>query len=798
MHKSKSSLTTPIKEQESKQRLSFSTKVMVPLVSFVRSPLQNLTAKPFRSRTTTLRNLLVLITLFAIISLTIDGLLVSLISQQHSRKNVPEAATYPTMLPVPSTIYPGQISFLHLAHFTPNTQVFLSRDIAQSVRIDTPLPVIRVDAKGSANVRIYIEDSWNVGMHYIQAEDISDHFTASTVLRVIGTWLVPPPHLVVQSLTTPRAITSINMGSAPPQTNTLQSLLLHNAGGSVLSWTGHSDQSWLQFTPTSGVFSNSECIYLAVSRAHLKAGKYTATITIQSNAGEPFHFFVQMQIQTVRSSTGPHLVVSPLVQSLTAIDGNSTPLEQTFSITNGGSHALTWSLNNITPAALLDQNMLFLANTHWLDATPAKGTLAPGATTTVHVVVHSQRLLPSVYGNILQFAGGSYTQPVALSLTVLPRCSLDIDQAALTFTTHTHDMQPSQNVTAHRTTNCAEHMRWGSYTPDNWLTTNSAHGTITSTQMLTIAVSLKPSTLSTGTYTGFIMLFTQHRSQTVVVTLNLLASTSTTPTATIANGTDGTNISPHATVGTDTKSQTKNDQPGRIASQNTEPGSSPSLALSTSSIAFTLTQGQQSPSTQSASIENTGGETFAWLASPIQNSPWISLASTAGTLNAGQTNPLSITVAASNLAVGTYTATTTITATDDDTLPALSSSQTITITVTIVQPCTLSVSPSTITFTSILLQTHSSQQTITIASSGYCPYPLTWTAQTDNNDPWLTLSSTTGNDNGSGSTITAHINANGILLGVYKTQIEVTEVDKNGAALQNNPQTITVTLTVVA
>ena len=796
MHKSKSSLATPIKEQEGKQKLSFTTKIMVPLVSFVRSPLQSLTTKPLRSRTTTLRNLLVLITLFAIISLTIDGLLVSLISQQHTRKNIPEAATYPTMIPVPNTIYPGQISFLHLAHFTPNTQVFLSRDIAQSVRIDTPLPVIRVDANGNANVRIYIEDSWNVGMHYIQAEDISDHFTASTVLRVIGTWLVPPPHLVVQSLTTPHAITSINMGSAPLETNTLQSLLLHNAGGSVLSWTAHSDQSWLQFTPTSGVFSNSERIYLAVSRAHLKAGKYTATITIQSNAGEPLHFFVQMQIQPVRSSTGPHLVVSPLVQSLTAIDGNSTPLEQTFSITNGGSHTLAWSLNNIAPAALLDQNMLFLANTHWLDATPAKGTLAPGATTTVHIVVHSQRLLPSVYGNRLQFASGSYTQPVALSLTVLPRCGLDINQAALTFTIHTHDTQPSQDLTAHRTTNCAEHMRWGSYTPDNWLTTNSAHGTITDTHMLTIAVFLKSSTLPAGTYAGFIMLFTQHRSQTVMVTLNLLASTSTIPTATIANGTDVPHVPPHATAGTDTKSQQKNNQPGRIASQNIEP--SFSLALSTSSIAFTLTQGQQSSSTQAVSIENTGGDAFAWSASTIQNSPWISLASTAGTLNTGQTNPLSITVAASNLAIGTYTATTTITATDDDALPASSSSQTITITVTIVQPCTFSASPNAITFTSTLLQPRSSQQTIAIASSGYCPYPLTWTAHTDDNNPWLTLSSTSGNDNGSGSTITANINANGILLGVYKTQIEVTEVDKNGAALQNNPQTITVTLTVVA
>jgi hypothetical protein len=796
----RTSKPSPIKlqeEQENKQQLSYTTNVMVPLIAFTRSSLHNRKTKIFRFRTTTLRNLLVLLTLFAVISLSIDGFLVSLISQQHSQKSTPEAAAYPTMIPTSSTLYAGQIAFLHLAHFAPNTQVFLSRDLAQSVRTDTSLPFIHIDANGNADVRLYVEDNWNVGIHYIQAEDVSDHFTASTVLHVIGTWLVPPPNLEIQSLNTSHALTAIDMGSGSSNANTLQSLLLRNTGGSVLSWTAHSDQPWLQFTPTSGVFSSSERIYLGIERRHLKAGHYTATLTIQSNAGEPIRFLVHMQVQPLKSNRDQDLIVSPLARSLTAIDGDPTPLAQTFSITNGGKGTLTWSLKTIAPTALLDQNMIFLATTHWLDVTPEKGTLAPGATTLVRVVVHSQHLLPSVYGSVLQFASdanSSFPQSTALSLTVLPRCGLDIDQAVLSFTTQANAMPSSQILTAHRTTSCTENMRWGSYTPDTWFTTNSAHGTISSTYTIHIPVSLQPSALSIGTHTGFIILFTQHRSQTVIVTLNLLAS-SAPPTTPVANPIGGTSTSPAATAGAGRKNQPKNGQPAQTTSQTARP--SLSLALSTSTLTFTLVQGQQFSATQSVSIENMGADTFVWSASTKQNNAWINLDSITGTLEAGQTNPLSITVDASDLPVGTYSASTTITALDS-TMPAASNTQTIAITLTIVPPCTLNVSPSNISFTVLLLQPRTSQQSITLTSSGYCPYPLTWTAQSDNSSPWLTLSTTTGNDNGGGGTITASINASGLLVGIYKTQIEVVEVDKNGDAVQNNPQIITVTLTVVA
>jgi hypothetical protein len=799
MNKSKSLFSLSPEEIKTEQPRSFTTKPMIPLAIFTHLSPHDSKTKSSRPQTSMLRNLLLLITLFTLIGLMIDSLLASLVFHRHPQQQTSTTTIYPTLVSMPSTIYPGQISFLHLTHFAPNTRVFLSRDIAQSVRLDTSQPIIHVDARGNANVRLYIEDSWNVGMHYIQAEDINDHFTATTVLRIVGTWLIPPPHLKIQSPNTRHTITSIDMGTSPEGKDSLQSLLLHNSGGSVLSWSAHSDQPWLQFTPASGVFSNNERIYLAASRSYLKAGKYAGSITIQSNAGAAVHFSVHMQVQSENASQDANAVISPLVESFTATDGQSTASEQKLTLTNSGKQTLAWSLKNTTPAALLDQNMSFLATTDWLDAAPSQGMLAPGKTTIVHILVHSQHLLPSVYGDILQFSSGLYTQPIALSLAVLPRCGLDIDQTMLSFTAHTNNMQASQSLTAHRTANCSDNLRWGSYTPTSWLNTNSAHGILTGTHPLTVNTSLKSTTLSKGSYTGFIMLFTQHRSQTIIVTLNLL-TTMQTPTPFIEQG-SGSNPNQPANTGAHAQNGGHIDNTGNTFPTPDIPQTStlsPSLVLSTLSMTFTMTQGVQSTSTQSISLENTGDSTMTWSASLLPATPCISIADTYGTLKADQAGSLSVTVNASNLPTGTYSETATIVAMDDNNLPILGGSQTITIAVTVVQPCTFSVAPDTIAFTSILLQPRSTQQAITVSSSGNCPYPLTWTAATDNNSPWLTLSQANGSDNGSGSTFTAHIDAHGILVGVYKTQIEVTATGSNGDALQNSPQTITVTITVLA
>ena len=62
---------------------------------------------------------------------------------------------------------------------------------------------------------------------------------------------------------------------------------------------------------------------------------------------------------------------------------------------------------------------------------------------------------------------------------------------------------------------------------------------------------------------------------------------------------------------------------------------------------------------------------------------------------------------------------------------------------------------------------------------------------------WLTLSATSGFDNGNGNTIIVNVNAQGKLIGRYTGRITLAATDSNGGPVQDSPRYITVTLIVI-
>lgn len=118
----------------------------------------------------------------------------------------------------------------------------------------------------------------------------------------------------------------------------------------------------------------------------------------------------------------------------------------------------------------------------------------------------------------------------------------------------------------------------------------------------------------------------------------------------------------------------------------------------------------------------------------------------------------------------------------------------ITTTPTTPATCALQAAPTHLSFTATLLQPDPPGQSITLKTTGACGKPVMWTATADAS--WIQLSSSTGSDNGSGSALTVSIHSNQIV-GVYNAHITCTAVDSNGITLQNSPQTISLTLTVI-
>jgi len=87
-----------------------------------------------------------------------------------------------------------------------------------------------------------------------------------------------------------------------------------------------------------------------------------------------------------------------------------------------------------------------------------------------------------------------------------------------------------------------------------------------------------------------------------------------------------------------------------------------------------------------------------------------------------------------------------------------------------------------------------------LSETGTCNSPITWTASTMGQKPWVVLSATTGTDSGSGSMLGVSIDPTGFPPGSYSYPgiITITAIDSTGATISGSGQTITLTLTVTA
>ena len=103
--------------------------------------------------------------------------------------------------------------------------------------------------------------------------------------------------------------------------------------------------------------------------------------------------------------------------------------------------------------------------------------------------------------------------------------------------------------------------------------------------------------------------------------------------------------------------------------------------------------------------------------------------------------------------------------------------------------------PGNLLFTATLLQPNPAGQNIAVKETGNCAYPVSWTASVDaNSRSWLSVSSISGTGN---STIVVYASSRGMLIGQHSGQITFSATDNRGVVLQNSPQAVLVTLTVI-
>jgi M6 family metalloprotease-like protein len=204
----------------------------------------------------------------------------------------------------------------------------------------------------------------------------------------------------------------------------------------------------------------------------------------------------------------------------------------------------------------------------------------------------------------------------------------------------------------------------------------------------------------------------------------------------------------------------------------------PQIALTPTSLSYETTEGTD-PASNSFTVTNDGGGTLEYTVSSNRN--WLGLSRTSGSLAAGASQGVTVSVDASGLATGTQSGTITVGGNGDN------APQTVTVSVTVNEAPTdptIAVGPPSMDF-QIKGNKAPDPQKLGLQNAG--SQALTWNASASQG--WLKLNRTSGTLAGGGAdSLTVDVSIQGLEPGTYDATIDVT-----GNA-DNSPQSVAVQL----
>lgn len=195
-----------------------------------------------------------------------------------------------------------------------------------------------------------------------------------------------------------------------------QAYTLSNPGQSSINWTARASQPWTSLSSTSGAIAAGASVTVTASinanANALAVGAYAGSVSFMNatNGTGNTTRNVSLNVNSVPTPTpGALSVSSTTALAVTGpVGGPFSPTSRTFTLTNTGESAITWTAS--------DTNS-------WLDLSAATGTLAAGASATVTATVNStaSTLAAGTYSGAISFVNatnGAGNASVAASLTV--------------------------------------------------------------------------------------------------------------------------------------------------------------------------------------------------------------------------------------------------------------------------------------------------------------------------------------------------------------------------------------------
>lgn len=650
----------------------------------------------------------------------------------------------------PTSIAMGAIITLRGSNFSPLGHIGLSRDSNIPVFDTADNAIIQADAHGSFTDTVMVGAQWLAGTHIMRAEDAHLHKAAGFTILITGhSPSLRPAHLLLSANT-------LDLGSGDQATNSTKAVSLINAGGGQISWQTTTTQPWLLLSPKSGTFSSGQDaqVTIAAERGNLQSGTYTAQVIFTSNAGQmvlPVH----MQTTPLEAGHEPVMQLTPAVLAFTGVDGGSNPPAQVVTVSNPGMLPFSWSAKVGT-------------GNSWLTVSPSASTVAKGSSQAVVLSINSSAQLPGTYDAFVTFSGQGVgtvkhsPQSIYVSLTIVPQCALLVSPGMLSFTgVYLQPSPAAKIISVNVTQGCAARLHWSATT-----TGNSSHiatgSQMSGVQWLSIAttggttpgypsVSVTIAGLQPGTYTAAILFSSSEGTQTLPVTL---------------------------TIG---------------------PPTTPILATTPATMAFTGVIGQPNPTAQAMTITNTGGGSMTWQATTSTNvgGAWLAVTASRGTLGAQQSATVSVLASIlPGLTPNVYTGMVTISGVDSNGHTAVGSPQIIPVNFTVSPSCGITGTPAALTFAGVVGQPNPATQTVTIAVGGTCMHSLNWIASISGAN-WLNVTPASGSLSlSSRATIAIGVSLTGLGAGPYSGQVTITATDSVTHLQVGSPQAIAVNLTV--
>lgn len=342
--------------------------------------------------------------------------------------------------------------------------------------------------------------------------------------QVVTVTLTVQPTCTLQAPSVTSVVFNSEAGANPPPQNFTVGVVGACAGSVTITPTAtmSSGAGWLAVSPASAtVAANGTAIFtVTVTSAALAAGTYGGTISLAalSSTGVAIAGSPQSVGATLNVLSPPVLSTAPASLTFNIAPVVST---QTVTIKNSGGEPLNWS------AALASG-----APGYVTIASPASGSLAAGASTTITISVNatglpggttaSTSVTISATDPLTSGAASGSPSAVAISISVTaPPAAMQLSTAALSFTTTSGANPAGQNLTITNTGGGT--LNWTAGTPSQtWLTVTPASGSDAGGGASTSTFNVNVAGMTAGTYTATVN-FTAPGglSQTVTVTLTI-------------------------------------------------------------------------------------------------------------------------------------------------------------------------------------------------------------------------------------------------------------------------------------